>query len=509
MSSHPLKTGLCLLLFSAPAISLAQDTRAFNQNASRSNHSRLSLSVTPVFTNPVQAKNDTLLFRGSGAGMQLGLDYRTGAIGIGLVSGFGTSGYDDASIQAFMKRTGLQPDETIVQKSRQQQAYILAGPTFTTGRGIELTAHVKGGAFFNNAGNLQLQRKGAQRVDYQVAAGDKAIRPGFLTGIRLSYAAGSHWAVGLAADYLQTTSTLYQSDARQVGSTPLSLKSTVKDLLAGVSISYNLYGSRDAASGRASGKRSHRDAASGLATGKRSAPAGDHSSGLATGKRQHQPLMAGAGDNDASCGTVTQKTTFADGTVQEMTFACPADAAAFMDRQQNDAPQLRAQNNNTVRSNRSELKSILAEADTDGDGIYETDVTAQVYDDIVLEAGTRVQDHNSSRSNKSSVADHNSSRSNKSASKAAVQDHNSSRSNKSASAVAPGDNTGEEDEAVQQRAGISTSRSNIRTRSAVQSLSEDLFITYGTAIVNEKEVPVRVVYKAKHETAKNSISNVR
>lgn len=116
--------------------------------------------------------------------------------------------------------------------------------------------------------------------------------------------------------------------------------------------------------------------------------------------------------------------------------------------------QTKAQNNNTVRSNRTELKSILIEADTDGDGTYETDVTNKVNDEVTLDENGNI--------------------------------------------VAP-----------QQKAGISTSRSNIRTRSSLKQTGDDLYVSYGNTVIDNKETPVRSILKTKHDTVKNSISNIR
>ncbi|MEI9909629.1 MAG: hypothetical protein WDO71_08110 [Bacteroidota bacterium] len=102
--------------------------------------------------------------------------------------------------------------------------------------------------------------------------------------------------------------------------------------------------------------------------------------------------------------------------------------------------QAKIQNNNTVRSNRTELKSILIEADLDGDGEFETDVTSKVSDEI---------------------------------------------------------KTDDEAGAAQQKAGISTSRSNIRNRSALVDKGDDLYIGYGTTVINGGETALKILYSAK------------
>jgi hypothetical protein len=86
------------------------------------------------------------------------------------------------------------------------------------------------------------------------------------------------------------------------------------------------------------------------------------------------------------------------------------------------------------------LKSISVEADLDGDGQYETDVTTKINDEIKV--------------------------------------------NENGEIMAP-----------QQKAGVSTSRSNIRSHSSLQSVSDKLYIGYGNAEINGKTVPVKIIYK--------------
>ncbi|MFM9908470.1 MAG: hypothetical protein ACKVOW_03940 [Chitinophagaceae bacterium] len=60
-----------------------------------------------------------------------------------------------------------------------------------------------------------------------------------------------------------------------------------------------------------------------------------------------------------------------------------------------------------------------------------------------------------------------------------------------------------------QRVGISTSRSNIKNKVNLQAINDDLFINYGTTMLNGKEVSIKSVLKTKHDTAKNSVGNIR
>ncbi len=541
MSSLHRKAVLLLLMTTTTIAGFSQSTRAFNQNASRSNHSRINLTISPVFSSPVKGgSDDTLLFRSSGAGLQMGLDYKIGKAGIGFITGFTSTGNNTAAVNQFMKKSGLGSGQTTISKSRQQQTYLLLGPSASIGKEIQLEGHFKAGLFLNNAGNTGIHR-GLQETLYRTESTDKNAAFGFITGIKLRYNLGaSPWSLAVGADYLQTRTQVNSYDIRY-GQQSVVLQQQIKDLLGHISISYTLPARRPTVSNITRN--------------------GFHS------------VAATAG-----CGIVVQRTTLADGTVKEMYFACPEDAAAYnaLAKTPDDQPQLRAQNNNTVRSNRtdnayklnndssvgnpekaeaqdfnttrsnrergqlatspgnggtqanntnqlkaqnnntvrsnrSEFKSILIEADTDNDGDYETDMSHILYDEFFeeREASANVQDHNSSRSNKSAgVADHNSSRSNKSSSATDVQDHNSSRSNKSLQPINETEGKTTTD-AHLLKAGVSTSRSNIRTRLSLQAIKDDLYISYGTAIVNNKEVNIKVYYKGKHETAKNSVGNIR
>lgn len=328
--------------FLLPASIQAQDTKAFNQNSSRSNHTRgLSIYFSPVYTSPLGKTEDSLLFRGNGAGVKFGGDYFFNTIGLGVVSGFSSSMADDALINDFLKRSGFPPDQLIITKSAQQNMYLLFGPSVRWGKMVQLYAHAKGGLFVNNGGLVNIQQKGAVRPLYRNEASSKSIYPGFQTGIGIQYSDRSNtWSFGFGADYMNTKTQMQNYDIRRGGAAEgLKLSGTVSDLLAGISIRYTIKSPRDAASGQASGRRgivSPRDVASGQATGKRTVAPRDIATGQATGKRREVIREEIAIDESGvhrmagtNCGPVTQRVTHPDGTTEEMTFACPDDAAAY------------------------------------------------------------------------------------------------------------------------------------------------------------------------------------
>lgn len=118
-----------------------------------------------------------------------------------------------------------------------------------------------------------------------------------------------------------------------------------------------------------------------------------------------------------------------------------------------EQPVQKARNNNTVRSNRGEYVSVLIEADTDADGSYETNISSSHA--FILEE------------------------------------------------LATGNSQ------TRMASGVNTSRSNIRNQARLEPLAQGLFLLKATALVNGKEVPVQAILKTRHETVKNSISNIR
>lgn len=350
---------LTLLLLLVVTHSYAQDTRTFNQNASRSNHTRgLSISFSPAYSTAVNTSRDSLLFRGSGGGLRVGADYFFGKAGIGITSGFGSSSADDANINNFLKNVSVPQDQLAITKSNQQNMYLLIGPSIQFGKKVQLYAHAKGGLFINNGGLVNIQQRGAQRAAYRNESTGRNVYPGFQTGLNFQYSFKSDvWSFGIGADYMGTKTEVMNYDARRGGGIEgLKLSRNISDIVAGVSIRYNIRSPRDAASGQATGRRvlptvnkrelaSPRDAASGLPTGKRVLPTvnkresalpRDAASGRATGKRSYQPGQPTYGNiteveeaTTESCGPVTKKITHPDGTMEEMTFSCPNDALAY------------------------------------------------------------------------------------------------------------------------------------------------------------------------------------
>jgi hypothetical protein len=242
--------GLVLLLSCSISVS-AQNIRAFNQNSSRTNHyystsSGFNLTFSPLFSTALNKSNDSLLFRGNGGGFRIAGDYFFGRAGIGFSSGFGSSAADDNSINRFLQRINVAPDQVTVTKSSQQNMYLLLGPSVRFGNNVELLLHAKGGLFVNNSGLVMIQQKGAVRAAYMNGSTGKSIYPGFQTGFNVQYTTKSDvWSFGIGADYMGTQTQVNNYDARRNGGTEaLKLSRTISDLVAGINVRYNIAASK-------------------------------------------------------------------------------------------------------------------------------------------------------------------------------------------------------------------------------------------------------------------------
>jgi hypothetical protein len=356
-TSANIHAGLFLLLF-ASLHSNAQDLRTFNQNASRSNHysgiagSGLNLTFSPLFSTALNKNDDSLLFRGNGGGFRIAGDYFFGKAGIGFSSGFGSSAADDNSINRFLQRMNIAPDQVTVTKSSQQNMYLLLGPSVRFGSNVQLLLQAKGGLFVNNSGLVMIQQKGAIRAAYMNGSTGKSIYPGFQTGFNIQYSTKSDvWSFGVSADYMGTQTEVNNYDARRNGGIEaLKLSRTISDLVAGINVRYNIAALKNkqnySVSQRVLPTVNKRDIAidePGMLT-QRVLPTVNKKEiaidepGMLTQRvlptvNKKEIAIDESGVHrimeQSSCGPVTMKTTNPDGSVSESTFACPNDAAVY------------------------------------------------------------------------------------------------------------------------------------------------------------------------------------
>src|SRR5438128_9492321 len=100
----------------------AQTTRAFNQNASRSNHTRLMTGDGWTFaasggTSFATNSNEKSSFRGSGTAGRLSANYYFDKIGIGISSGMLTGSVNDNALNRFITERKFPVNQIQISKS--------------------------------------------------------------------------------------------------------------------------------------------------------------------------------------------------------------------------------------------------------------------------------------------------------------------------------------------------------------------------------------------------------
>jgi len=327
--------------------SRSNNTRAYNQNSARSNHPKMLSSgfdfqLTPQYgINMKGNQTDSLLFRSNGPGFKMDAGYSFGNFGIGFSSGFISAKTDKTKINEFLASNGIPPDQMLINTGSQQNMYVLLGPAASFGNKIHAGVHVKGGLFINNSGFVNIKRQGAINSVYRNEPSSKSIYPGFAAGLNLNYHVSDMFTIGFGTDFLNTKTEVVNYDIRRGGAVEgIKLSKNISNIMAGINIRYNIKSPRDIASGQSTGKQlgkpkyediTSREAGSGLAAGKTNAQFNPKEITIDKRYRPGRPVYGNITDKE-NCGPVTIKKTFGDGSTEEMTFACPDDAAQYNQR---------------------------------------------------------------------------------------------------------------------------------------------------------------------------------
>jgi hypothetical protein len=360
-----------VLLFSCICIFAQQP--GFNQNSSRSNHSRSLFGNNENWNFGINSgasfgvnSNESSLFRGNGIVTGLNGQYFFGPLGLGVNGGFINSKLNNSAINQFLIDRKF-PQTSTITTSPAQNAFLMLGPSFRAGNKAQVIAGIKGGVFFNQSGGLVIGQQGAVRPLYRFDAGTKTIFPGFNGSVSFSYPVGETSSILLSTDFIRSSSSIQLYDPQRGIDIPVEQKRTFQTINAGISFikSFEVKGPRDVASGQSSGRRS-REAGSGMATGRRQYEPATDDGGDDENKRVVKTKTKSNQSNDRvhgdphvddkesiidpennrvvktktksnqsndrtaqSCGPVTLKTTKPDGTVQEQTFSCPDDAVQY------------------------------------------------------------------------------------------------------------------------------------------------------------------------------------
>ena len=203
--------------------------------------------------------------------MNMNAGYSFGDFGIGISAGYFSSETDQTKVNEFIASTGASPDQMMVSHSKQQNMFFLAGPTAQFGKNIKTILHVSGGLFLNNSGYVNIYRRGAVTSAYRNEPSSKNLFPGFSAGANLNFPVSPILSVGFSTEYMNTKSEVMNYDARRGAAIEgLKLSKNISNLLAGITLRYNINTARETASGKATG-RTAREVQSGQATGKNQA----------------------------------------------------------------------------------------------------------------------------------------------------------------------------------------------------------------------------------------------
>jgi hypothetical protein len=310
----------------------AQSTRTFNQNASRSNHTRLMADDAWTFaagggTSLATNSNEKTSFRGSGIAGKFSANYYFDKIGLGVSSGILTGSVNDNALNRFITERKFPVDQLQISKTNPFNSYLLAGPTVRFGNLVTVIADIKGGLFLNNPGIVSINQTGATRALYRFEAGEKSLFPGFSGSVNIAYPINSTTQFFINTDYLQSRSSVRLLDPSGGIDVATQVNRDMKLVTAGIGIIKTFSGDRrTVAAKKQIGNNNHnnissRELSSGRPSGRRDFPAANDL--VNTGEQ---------GPMNQSCGPVTQRTTNSDGSTNELTFACPDDAAAYNDR---------------------------------------------------------------------------------------------------------------------------------------------------------------------------------
>ena len=263
-------------------------------------------------------------FRGNGVATQMFGRYYFGNIGIGVSSGIVAGAINNAVLNKFLTERKLQQGQ--ISKSNPFNSYFLFGPSFKFGERVILNAELQGGMFINNPGSIAISQPGAVRPLYRFEGAGKNLFPGFSGSISLAYPINNSTRFILNTGYLQTKSSINLYDPQRGIDVAIEQDRFVKLFTVGIGITKSFGSKRDAASGIATGKRHAINTTGTGAPNGRIIPSAQNHAINTTGTGGNRMM------NNESCGPVTQKITHPDGTTEEKTFTCAADAAAYNER---------------------------------------------------------------------------------------------------------------------------------------------------------------------------------
>jgi len=331
---------------------------AQDHNSSRSNKTA-SKALSDDWTFGVNSgasfairSNEGGLFRGNSMATKLFSRYHFGNVGLGFSSGIIPGAINNNSLNSFIIERKFQQSQII--KSNPFNGYLLFGPSFRFGNRVMVNADIQGGMFINNPGAVSIGQAGAVRPLYRFEGAGKNLFPGFSGNISLAYPINSSTRFFINTDYLQSKSSIRLYDPQRGIDVAAEQDRHVKLFTVGVGITKSFGSKRDAASGMASGKKhignvkyetlsitEDADIEEKIIVSEQRHAINTKGTGASDGRiirsaQNHAINTKGPGAtnngrmmNNENCGPVTQTITSPDGTVEELSFACPDDAAMY------------------------------------------------------------------------------------------------------------------------------------------------------------------------------------
>ncbi|MEJ0106470.1 MAG: hypothetical protein WDO19_29740 [Bacteroidota bacterium] len=200
---------LFIFLFLVFTAAQSQDLRAFNQNASRSNHTRIMNSDSWSFGINAGASfglksNENTLFRGNSFATKMFGRYYFGNIGLGFTSGIIPGSINDNALNKFITERKFPQDQLQITKTKPFNSYFLFGPSVRFGHRVSVNADIQGGLFLNNPGAVNIAQAGVTRSLYRFDGGDKNLFPGISGSISIAYPINRTTHFFMNTDYLQS-----------------------------------------------------------------------------------------------------------------------------------------------------------------------------------------------------------------------------------------------------------------------------------------------------------------
>ncbi len=244
--------------------------------------------------------NESSSFRGNGAFTKMSGKYYFGNVGLSATTGVMSGTIRKSSLSQFITERGFSQDQVKLTKGNPFNGIFLLGPSFRFGKRILVNADLQGGLFLNDPGNVDIVMKNNNQSVYRFDKGGNNYFPGFSGSFNINYPLGRTTQFFINADYLQSGSSVNLLDLKGGIDVPVRVKRDLKMMTAGIGI-VKSFGSNESNRSKRPGRTKYTNILS----------------------LERQP---------GNCGPLTVTATNPDGSLEQMTFSGPEDAAQFYSR---------------------------------------------------------------------------------------------------------------------------------------------------------------------------------